>query len=40
MIFLILGEGLHTVHPVAGQGFNLVLRDINKLQKILNIMRN
>ena len=32
---LILGEGLHTVHPVAGQGFNLVLRDINKLQKIL-----
>ena len=25
---LILGEGLHTIHPVAGQGFNLVLRDI------------
>jgi 2-octaprenyl-6-methoxyphenol hydroxylase len=32
---LILGEGLHTVHPVAGQGFNLILRDINNLQKIL-----
>ena len=32
---LILGEGLHTVHPVAGQGFNLVLRDITKLQEIL-----
>ncbi len=32
---LILGEGLHTVHPVAGQGFNLVLRDINKLHEIL-----
>jgi 2-octaprenyl-6-methoxyphenol hydroxylase len=32
---LILGEGLHTVHPVAGQGFNLVLRDINKLQELL-----
>ena len=32
---LILGEGLHSVHPVAGQGFNLVLRDINKLQEIL-----
>ena len=31
---LILGEGLHTVHPLAGQGFNLVLRDISKLQKI------
>ena len=32
---LILGEGLHTVHPVAGQGFNLVMRDIIKLQEIL-----
>ena len=32
---LILGEGLHTVHPIAGQGFNLVLRDIKKLQEIL-----
>ena len=32
---LILGEGLHTVHPLAGQGFNLVLRDISKLQEIL-----
>jgi 2-polyprenyl-6-methoxyphenol hydroxylase-like FAD-dependent oxidoreductase len=33
---LILGEGLHTVHPIAGQGFNLVLRDIEKLKKVLN----
>ena len=32
---LILGEGLHTVHPVAGQGFNLVLRDIKKLKEII-----
>ena len=32
---LILGEGLHTVHPVAGQGFNLVLRDIKKLKAII-----
>jgi 2-octaprenyl-6-methoxyphenol hydroxylase len=32
---LILGEGLHTVHPLAGQGFNLVLRDINKLKETL-----
>ena len=23
------------MHPVAGQGFNLVLRDINKLQVVL-----
>ena len=33
--FLILGEGLHTIHPVAGQGFNLVLRDIKKLTEVL-----
>jgi 2-polyprenyl-6-methoxyphenol hydroxylase-like FAD-dependent oxidoreductase len=33
--FLILGEGLHTIHPVAGQGFNLVLRDIKKLKEVL-----
>ncbi len=32
---LILGEGLHTVHPVAGQGFNLILRDVKKLKEIL-----
>ena len=32
---LILGEGLHSIHPVAGQGFNLVLRDIKKLKEIL-----
>ena len=32
---LILGEGLHTIHPLAGQGFNLVLRDIKKLKQII-----
>jgi 2-polyprenyl-6-methoxyphenol hydroxylase-like FAD-dependent oxidoreductase len=32
---LILGEGLHTIHPLAGQGFNLVLRDIKKLKEVL-----
>ncbi len=32
---LVLGEGLHTIHPLAGQGFNLVLRDIKKLQEII-----
>jgi 2-octaprenyl-6-methoxyphenol hydroxylase len=32
---LILGEGLHTVHPMAGQGFNLVLRDIKKLNDLI-----
>ena len=33
---LILGDGLHTVHPIAGQGFNLVLRDIKKLAELTN----
>ena len=32
---LILGEGLHAIHPVAGQGFNLVMRDIKKLKEVL-----
>ncbi len=32
---LILGEGLHTIHPVAGQGFNWVIRDIKKLKEVL-----
>ncbi len=32
---LILGEGLHTIHPVAGQGVNLVLRDIKELKDII-----
>jgi 2-polyprenyl-6-methoxyphenol hydroxylase-like FAD-dependent oxidoreductase len=33
---LILGDGLHTVHPLAGQGFNLVLRDIKKLAQLMS----
>jgi len=33
---LILGDGLHTVHPMAGQGFNLVLRDIKKLSELIS----
>jgi 2-octaprenyl-6-methoxyphenol hydroxylase len=32
---LILGDGLHAVHPMAGQGFNLVLRDIKKLNELM-----
>jgi 2-polyprenyl-6-methoxyphenol hydroxylase-like FAD-dependent oxidoreductase len=31
---LILGDGLHSIHPMAGQGFNLVLRDIKKLSEL------
>ena len=37
---LILGEGLHSIHPLAGQGFNLVLRDIKKLKEILKYYSN
>ena len=33
---IILGDGLHTVHPMAGQGFNLVLRDIKKLNELIS----
>ena len=33
---LILGEGLHSVHPLAGQGFNLVLRDIYKIKELVD----
>ena len=33
---LILGDGLHSVHPMAGQGFNLVLRDIEKLSMLMS----
>ena len=32
---LILGEGLHSIHPLAGQGFNLVIRDIKKLYDLI-----
>ena len=33
---LILGDGLHSIHPMAGQGFNLVLRDIKKLKILMS----
>ena len=33
---LILGDGLHAVHPMAGQGFNLVLRDIKELGDLIH----
>ena len=36
--FLILGEGSYNIHPVAGQGFNLILRDIRELYS--NIYNN
>ena len=33
---LILGDGLHSIHPMAGQGFNLILRDIKKLSELFS----
>ena len=32
---IVLGDGLHSVHPVAGQGFNLVLRDIKSIKELI-----
>ena len=29
------GDSLHKIHPLAGQGFNMILRDINILSKII-----
>ena len=31
-----LGESAHTVHPIAGQGFNLTLKDISTLYSVLD----
>ena len=30
-----LGDGLHQVHPLAGQGFNMVIRDIKIFSEII-----
>ena len=32
---LLFGDAIHSVHPIAGQGFNLTLRDISKLSKLI-----
>ena len=33
---LLFGDALHVVHPLAGQGFNMTLRDLSALEKILS----
>ena len=33
---IMLGESVHTVHPIAGQGFNLTLKDIKTLYTVLD----
>lgn len=32
---VLVGNALHTLHPVAGQGFNLALRDVEALARVL-----
>ena len=34
--FLILGDNLRSIHPVAGQGWNLGIKDIQTLSKVLD----
>ena len=34
--FLAFGDLLHRIHPLAGQGFNMTIRDINLLNKIID----
>ena len=33
---VLLGNSAHTLHPVAGQGFNLSLRDVERLAKLIS----
>ena len=37
---LLFGDALHVVHPLAGQGFNMILRDLISLEKILKNKMN
>ena len=32
---LLFGDALHAIHPLAGQGFNMTLRDLSSLEKTL-----
>ena len=33
---LFFGDSIHSIHPLAGQGFNMTLRDIARLDKLLD----
>ena len=33
---LFFGDSIHSIHPLAGQGFNMTIRDISKLNHILD----
>ena len=32
---LVFGQGIHSIHPIAGQGFNLIIRDIIMLYDLI-----
>ncbi len=32
----LIGNALHTIHPIAGQGFNLGVRDVKQLAELIN----
>ncbi len=36
---LAFGDLLHKIHPLAGQGFNMSLRDINEVLKLINLKK-
>ncbi len=36
---LAFGDLLHKIHPLAGQGFNMSLRDINEILRIINLKK-
>ena len=37
--FILIGDAAHSIHPIAGQGLNLSIRDISALLNILNVAK-
>ena len=37
--FLAFGDLLHRIHPLAGQGFNMTIRDIKEIHKLINLKK-
>ena len=34
------GDSLHRLHPLAGQGFNMTIRDIKEILRLINFKKN